>query len=75
MSKTVKLSEEFLREAKRYANLYHRSIPKQIEYWAKIGKIVEENPDLPYEFICKTLRGLQDIKDGNVESFSLDELR
>lgn len=28
-----------------------RSIPKQIEYWSKIGKIAEENPDLTYALI------------------------
>ncbi len=75
MSKTVKLPEEFLNEVKRYAALEHRSVPKQIEHWARIGKIVTENPDLPYDFISKILRGLQDIEDGNVEEFSLDELK
>jgi len=27
------------------------SVPKQIEYWSRIGKIAEENPDLPYSMI------------------------
>ena len=41
-------------------------IPDQIEYWSRIGKLAEENPDLPSEFIKGTLLGLQEIKDGDV---------
>jgi hypothetical protein len=37
-------------------------MPKQIEHWAKIGKIAEENPDLPYEFIQKILEARQEMK-------------
>jgi hypothetical protein len=38
-------------QAKRYAQIQHRSVPKQIEYWSQIGKIAEENPDLPFAMI------------------------
>lgn len=38
-----------------YGKVYSRSTPKQIEYWFKIGKIAEENPDLPYNFIKQIL--------------------
>lgn len=52
---TINLPDDLVEEAKRYASVYSRSTPKQIEYWAKIGKIAEENPDLPYEFIKDVL--------------------
>lgn len=26
----------------------HLSVPKQIEYWSQIGKIAQENPNLPF---------------------------
>ncbi|MCZ2802436.1 hypothetical protein O1Q76_21735 [Vibrio alginolyticus] len=29
---------------------------EQIEHWANIGKMMEENQDLPYEFVRDTLR-------------------
>jgi len=45
---TVKLSNEIMNEAGKYALTYARSVPMQIEHWARIGKIAEENPDLPY---------------------------
>ena len=51
MSVNVKLSESLVDQAKRYAQIQHRSVPKQIEYWSKIGKIAEENPDLPFAMI------------------------
>ena len=51
MSINVKLSEALVESAKRYANIEHRSVPKQIEYWSQIGKIAAENPDLPFTVI------------------------
>lgn len=51
MSVNVKLSENLIDQARRYAQIQHRSVPKQIEYWSQIGKIAEENPDLPYAMI------------------------
>ena len=60
MSTTIKLSDELINEAKRYAAVYSRSTPKQIEYWSRIGKIAEENPDLPYNFIKDILLALEE---------------
>ena len=51
MATTIKLPDELIADARRYGKIYSRSAPKQIEFWVKIGKIAEENPDLPYEFI------------------------
>ena len=51
MSVNVKLSKDLVTQAKRYAQIQHRSVPKQIEYWSKIGRIAEENPDLPFSMI------------------------
>lgn len=51
MAINVKLSENLVAQAKRYAQVHHRSVPKQIEYWSQIGRIAEENPDLPFTMI------------------------
>ena len=48
---TVKLSDDFICDVKVTAQAMHRSIPKQIEHWARLGKIAEENPDLPIGFV------------------------
>jgi len=65
----VKLSKEIMNEAGKSALTYSRSIPMQIEHWARIGKIAEENPDLPYAFIEDVLKGKADIDKGNVSLF------
>ena len=51
MSVNVKLPESLVNQAKQYAQIEHRSIPKQIEDWSRIGKIAEENPDLTFAMI------------------------
>ena len=51
MSVNVKLSELLVDQAKHHALIEHRSVPKQIEYWSQMGKIAEENPDLPFSMI------------------------
>jgi len=61
-SRAVKLSANVILEASKYAVVYSRSIPKQIEHWIKIGKIAEENPELPYEFIKDILISLEEAK-------------
>ncbi len=69
MSTTIKLSDDLINEAKRYAAVYSRSTPKQIEYWSRIGKLAEENPDLPYSFIQNILLAQQEVSDGQVTPY------
>ena len=58
MTVNVKLSEALVAEAKRVGSVSHRSLPKQIEYWSQIGKISEENPNLPFSVIKDILTSL-----------------
>ena len=51
MAINVELPDDLVETAKRYGALEHRSVPKQIEYWSQIGKIVTDNPDLPFSVI------------------------
>ena len=60
---TIKLSDELILEARRYADVFSRSIPKQIEYWSRIGKIAEENPDLSYNLILNILLAQKEVGD------------
>ena len=61
-SRAVKLSGDIILEANKYAAVFSRSVPKQIEHWIKIGRIAEENPDLPYSFLKDILISLEEIK-------------
>ena len=51
MAVNVKLSEYLVDSAKLYASIEHRSVPKQIKYWSRIGKIAADNPDLSFSLI------------------------
>ena len=55
MPVNVKLSNTLVRQAKLFASIEHRSVPKQIEYWSQIGKIAQENPDLTFSMIREIL--------------------
>lgn len=70
MAQSIKLSDELLQEAGIYATVYSRSIPKQIEYWSRIGKIAEENPDLSYEFIKEILLAKAENNGGKLEKYT-----
>ena len=69
MAKAIKLSDSLVNDAVINGKAQHRSAPKQIEYWASIGKIADENPDLPLSFIKGMLVGIEEHKAGNVSEF------
>jgi hypothetical protein len=46
MAIAVNLNEKLVNEARSQAKVLSRSVTKQIEHWAKIGHIAEDNPDL-----------------------------
>jgi hypothetical protein len=64
MATAVKVSDDLFTKAKIKSKIFKRSIAGQIEYWAKIGQMVEENPDLPLPFIQDILVGREQIKAG-----------
>ena len=64
MSTAVKVSDDLFEKAKIKSKIFKRSIAGQIEYWAKIGQMIEENPELPLPFIQDILVGREQIKAG-----------
>ena len=64
MAINVELPDDLVETAKRYGALEHRSVPKQIEYWSQIGKIVTDNPDLPFSVIRDILIADQEASAG-----------
>ncbi len=64
MAKAVKVSDDLFEKAKIQSKVFKRSIAGQIEYWAKIGQMIDENPDLPLPFIQDILVGREQIKAG-----------
>jgi len=64
MASAVKVSDDLFEKAKIKSKIFKRSIAGQIEYWAKIGQMIEENPDFPLPFIQDVLIGREQIKAG-----------
>jgi hypothetical protein len=64
MATSVRLDDGFVTHARVYAEAESRSLPKQIEYWAKIGKIMIDNPDLSYEFVHESLLATEEVNQG-----------
>ena len=65
----IKLSDLLIEDAKSYAQAMHRSVPKQIEYWARLGKVAEENPDLPINMLLDMLVSIEEVKAGNLNEY------
>lgn len=70
---SVKLSEDILLEAKVMSKALNRSLAGQIEHWAKIGRLAEENPNLTYEFIKNILIAQQEAAVGKLEPYEFDK--
>ena len=69
MAIALKLSDDLVEDAKTTAAAEHRSVPRQIEYWARIGKAVLENPEMPLRFIQDTMLSLEEAKAGKVDAY------
>jgi hypothetical protein len=61
MSIAVRISDQLIKEAKTLSKVENRSVTGQIEYWAKIGKIAEQNPTLSFELIKEILIGIEEL--------------
>ena len=72
MAKSIKLSDKLVTDATIYAKSQHRTPPKQIEHWARIGKIAEENPDLTMGFVNDVLIGLAQAKEDDTSEYQFE---
>ena len=66
----VKIDSRIVESAKVYGVAESRSATKQIEYWAKIGKIAQDNPDLNFQDIADLLLSMAQVKAGNTISYT-----
>ena len=64
MSIAIKISDKIAHEARISAKVARRSMAGQVEYWAFIGKIAEDNPDLSFSVINDILLGREQLKEG-----------
>jgi len=69
MPVAVRVSDELASEARKCSKIDHRSLTGQIEYWAKIGKCAQENPDLTYDLIKKIFTGIAELERGKKSEY------
>lgn len=56
-------------DAKSAAKITKRNLSRQIEYWARLGKSIEENPELPLPLIQDILASQADIALNKLSKF------
>ncbi|HEJ7014399.1 TPA: hypothetical protein ACKPXW_000274 [Serratia marcescens] len=69
MATSIRLDDDFVLDVKVHAEASSRSVPKQIEHWARIGRIAEDNPDLTYSFILETLLAKSEVDNAKVSRY------
>jgi hypothetical protein len=60
MSISIRIDDVLYEAAKVRAKAEMRTIPQQVAYWAKLGRVALDNPDLPVEFIRDTLMAMEE---------------
>ncbi len=69
MATAIRVSDKLVNEARHISKIENRSLTGQIEFWAKIGKLAEENPDMPYHLIKDILIGVQELDAGETTEY------
>ena len=54
---SIKLSTTFIDEARREADVLHRSVGAQVEYWAKLGRAIENTPGFGLDRVREAMEG------------------
>lgn len=69
---SIRLDANLVEKASIMAKALNRTTPKQIEHWAKIGEMMEDNPDLPYEFVKQVIIARAEKEAVKLEAYNFD---
>lgn len=53
--KEIEISDQLFNDAEQAARAAGRSVAEQIDYWCRIGKLVEEEPGTPFKTLKRFL--------------------
>jgi len=73
MSVAVRISDPLANKARSRSRAMHRSLAGEIEYWAEMGEILEDNPDLSFSFVQEIMVGREQVKVGDLTPYQFDE--
>jgi len=60
---SVKLSGDLVDQARKEAQVVHRSVGAQVEYWARLGRAVENTPGFGIDKVRQALEGNLKLED------------
>ena len=63
MGMPVRIDETLYEQARVEAQIEHRTISGQIEYWAMVGRASLDNPDLPASFVAEALASMREPRE------------
>ena len=66
---SIRLDQDLIERATIMGKALNRTPPKQIEHWAKIGEIMEDNPDLAYHFVKQAIIAKAEQEAGKLEKY------
>ena len=66
---SIRLDKALVDKASVIAKAHHRTPPKQIMHWAMIGQLMEEYPDLSYEFVRQLLIAQSEVESDMIEPY------
>lgn len=73
MSIAVRISDHLAEKAKTRSRALNRSVAGQIEYWAKMGQMLEDNPDLSFSFVQDIIIGREQAKAGDLMQYEFSK--
>jgi len=62
-STSIRINNDLYLKAKQDAEIEHRSISGQVEFWAIVGRAALDNPDLPVSFVAESLASMAEPKE------------
>ncbi|KAA3641541.1 MAG: hypothetical protein DWP95_06660 [Proteobacteria bacterium] len=73
MSKhTILISPHLIKKAEVAGQAMNRNTVQQIEHWVKVGAGIEDNPELPYDFINQIVISKAQKKQKQIENYQFD---
>ncbi|THK40815.1 hypothetical protein E8Q33_11740 [Methylophaga sp. SB9B] len=69
-TKNIQLDQNLIDTATVMAKALKRTPSEQIEHWAKIGEMLEANPDLPYEFAKQAIFAKAEREARKLEAYN-----
>jgi hypothetical protein len=63
VSMPVRIDDTLYEKARAEAEIEHRIIAGQIEFWAMVGRAAVDNPDLPVTFVAQSLAALAEPRE------------